>query len=83
MNRKSGELPDSALLRINALCERFERAWQEGQRPRIEALLEDLPEQERVRPQTQGGRSAPFAFSAKDEARTAACRRPAGEITRP
>jgi hypothetical protein len=33
--------------RINDVCNRFERAWQAGPRPRLEDFLADTPEPER------------------------------------
>ena len=33
------DLPLPALLRVNAIADEFEAAWQSGQRPRIESFL--------------------------------------------
>jgi serine/threonine protein kinase/WD40 repeat protein len=43
-----GSLPVSQAQRVNAVCDRFERAWQAGLRPRIEDYLGDTPEPERA-----------------------------------
>jgi serine/threonine-protein kinase len=40
-------LPLSQARRINAVCNRFEMAWQAGPRPRLEDFLGELPEPER------------------------------------
>ncbi|HEY7427717.1 MAG TPA: protein kinase [Gemmataceae bacterium] len=40
-------LSPSALQRIDALCERFENAWQAGQRPRLDDYLSEVAESER------------------------------------
>jgi WD40 repeat protein len=45
--RADDHLPMSAEYRIHAACNRFELAWQAGQRPRIEDYLGELPEPER------------------------------------
>jgi serine/threonine-protein kinase len=45
--RGEGPLPLSLGLRIEPACNRFELAWQAGQRPRIEDFLGELPEPER------------------------------------
>jgi WD40 repeat protein len=42
-----GTLPLTATRRINEVCNRFELAWQAGQRPRVEDYLGDTPEPER------------------------------------
>jgi WD40 repeat protein len=42
-----GTLPLTTARRINEVCNRFELAWQAGQRPRIEDYLGDTPEPER------------------------------------
>jgi serine/threonine protein kinase len=42
-------LPPSVLRRLDALCERFEDAWQVGQRPRIDDYLSEAEEPERDR----------------------------------
>jgi tetratricopeptide (TPR) repeat protein len=39
--------PLSLIRRVDAVCCRFERAWREGGRPRVEDFLADLPEPER------------------------------------
>jgi serine/threonine protein kinase len=44
----SEALSSSLLQRVDAICDRFEDAWKAGQRPRIEAYLEDAPTQERA-----------------------------------
>jgi serine/threonine protein kinase len=44
---REGELPLSAARRINEACNRFELAWQTGQRPGIADYLGDTPEPER------------------------------------
>src|SRR5262245_14176209 len=41
-------LPLSAAQWINEVCNRFEQAWQAGQRPRIEDYLVDAPESRRT-----------------------------------
>jgi hypothetical protein len=33
--------------RIDKVCDRFEQAWNQGQRPRIEDFLGELPEPDR------------------------------------
>src|SRR6516225_3694668 len=45
----SGEemLSPSLAARVDAVCDRFEAAWQAGQRPRVEDYLGDAPEPER------------------------------------
>jgi hypothetical protein len=52
MNRdqpsSSGATPLSLLMRVNAACDRFEKAWKDGERPRIEAYLAEVPESDRV-----------------------------------
>jgi serine/threonine-protein kinase len=40
------ESPSQAA-RVDAVCDRFEAAWQAGQRPRVEDYLGDAPEPER------------------------------------
>jgi serine/threonine-protein kinase len=40
--------PLSAAQWINAVCNRFERAWRAGQRPRVEDYLGDAPEPRRA-----------------------------------
>jgi serine/threonine protein kinase/ABC-type branched-subunit amino acid transport system substrate-binding protein len=40
-------LPPSLAARVDAACDRFEAAWQAGQRPRVEDYLGDAPEPER------------------------------------
>jgi serine/threonine-protein kinase len=37
-----------ALQRIDAICVRFEEAWQQGPRPTLEAYLDDVPEPKRA-----------------------------------
>jgi serine/threonine protein kinase/formylglycine-generating enzyme required for sulfatase activity len=44
--QREGFLPLSQAQRINAVCDRFERAWQAGPRPRIEDYLGDTAEPE-------------------------------------
>jgi serine/threonine protein kinase/formylglycine-generating enzyme required for sulfatase activity len=41
-------LPLSQELRVNVACDRFEKAWKDGQRPRMEEYLAEVPEPERV-----------------------------------
>jgi hypothetical protein len=41
-------LPLSQAQRINAICDRFEQAWQGGLRPRLEDYLAEAPEPERA-----------------------------------
>jgi serine/threonine-protein kinase len=45
---REGTLPLSAARRVNDVCNRFELAWQAGQRPGIEDYLGDVPEPERA-----------------------------------
>jgi serine/threonine protein kinase len=40
--------PDHPALRLDAACDRFEAAWRDGRRPRIEEALGDVPESERA-----------------------------------
>jgi serine/threonine protein kinase len=42
-----GTLPLAVARRVNAVCNRFELAWQAGQRPRIEDHLGEVPEPDR------------------------------------
>jgi serine/threonine protein kinase len=44
---KTGLLRPSGVRRMDALCVRFEKAWQTGQRPRIEEYLREVPAQAR------------------------------------
>ena len=37
-------LPESLSAQVNAVCDRFEAAWKAGQRPEIEAFLDQAPE---------------------------------------
>jgi serine/threonine-protein kinase len=46
-SRNDGSLPLPQAQRINAICDRFERAWQAGPRPRLEDYLDEVPEPER------------------------------------
>jgi hypothetical protein len=41
--------PLSQAQRVDRVCDRFEGAWQAGQRPRIEDYLGEVPEPERSR----------------------------------
>src|SRR6266849_193910 len=41
-------MPLSLDKRVNQACDRFEAAWKEGQRPRIEEYLADVPEPDRA-----------------------------------
>ena len=43
----SDSLPVSAAMRIDAICERFEAAWNGGQQPRIECYLGGVSDTER------------------------------------
>jgi serine/threonine protein kinase len=43
----NGSLPLSRARRVDEACERFEKAWKEGQGPRIEDLLTEAPEPDR------------------------------------
>jgi len=36
------ELPEDVMTHVNLACNRFEQRWQAGERPSIEALLDDL-----------------------------------------
>jgi serine/threonine protein kinase/WD40 repeat protein/tetratricopeptide (TPR) repeat protein len=45
-NSREPTLPLSGARRVNEVCNRFELAWQAGQRPRIEDYLGDTPEPE-------------------------------------
>jgi serine/threonine protein kinase len=45
---REGTLPLSAVRRVNEVCNRFELAWQAGQRPGIEDYLGDVSEPERA-----------------------------------
>lgn len=47
MNDESVSWSVSAARRIDAVCLRFEAAWREGTRPRIEDHLQDAPERDR------------------------------------
>ena len=47
MSTGASELPLTAVLRINAACVLFERAWRAGQRPRIEDVLATAAEEDR------------------------------------
>jgi serine/threonine protein kinase len=47
-NHNEAELGLSGQFRVDEACLRFERAWKEGQRPRIEDYLEAAPEEERA-----------------------------------
>jgi Flp pilus assembly protein TadD/tRNA A-37 threonylcarbamoyl transferase component Bud32 len=40
--------PDHLALRLDAACDRFEAAWREGRRPRIEDFLGEVAERERT-----------------------------------
>jgi hypothetical protein len=40
--------PPSPRPRIDEICDRFEQAWKDGQRPRIEDFLGDYSEPERA-----------------------------------
>src|SRR5262245_26851039 len=42
--RDQSELPLEILDRIDQICDRFERAWEQGGRPRIENYLEEIAE---------------------------------------
>ena len=42
-----GTLPTAADARIDALCDRFEDAWRQGGRPRLEDFLPAVPGPER------------------------------------
>src|SRR5262249_37213623 len=42
-----GSLPPEAGLRVNEICMRFESAWRQGRRPRVEDCLGEAPEPER------------------------------------
>jgi serine/threonine protein kinase/WD40 repeat protein len=46
--REPGGLPLSLALRVDEACARFEAAWQDGGRPRIEDFLAATPEAERA-----------------------------------
>jgi len=46
-SRNDGSLPLSQAQHMNAVCDRFERAWQAGLRPQLEDYLGDTPELER------------------------------------
>jgi WD40 repeat protein len=48
MNRNEVPQSLSAALRVNEVCDRFELAWQAGQRPRIEDFLAELSEPEQA-----------------------------------
>src|SRR6516162_9481867 len=52
MNDKNGDgdacLSLSAEKRVDAVCVRFENAWQQGRRPAIEDFVADTPEPERT-----------------------------------
>jgi hypothetical protein len=43
-----GELPGSVARKVDQACDRFERAWLSGERPRVEDFLGDAPEAERT-----------------------------------
>ena len=43
----SEALSPSRVYRIEGICDRFEDAWQAGQRPQIENYLGEVPERER------------------------------------
>jgi hypothetical protein len=43
------EIPSSDWTRFNAAADRFERAWKQGPRPRIEDYLAEVHEQRRPR----------------------------------
>jgi serine/threonine protein kinase/formylglycine-generating enzyme required for sulfatase activity len=45
--RGMDDMPPSQALRLDAICVRFEKAWQAGQRPRVEEFLGDISEPER------------------------------------
>jgi WD40 repeat protein len=47
MSTGASELPLTAVLRINAACVLFERAWKAGQRPKIEDVLATAAEEDR------------------------------------
>jgi serine/threonine protein kinase len=43
-----GSLPLSLKRRVDEACDRFEKAWKDGRRPRIEDYLVEVPEPDRV-----------------------------------
>src|SRR5262249_40289853 len=43
-----GSLPLSLKRRVDEACDRFEKAWKDGQRPPIEDHLAEVPESDRV-----------------------------------
>ena len=45
---RPGPRPDHPALRLDAACDRFEVAWRQGRRPRIEDYLVEAVESERV-----------------------------------
>jgi hypothetical protein len=47
MTRSDVALPAEAALRVDAICNRFEVAWQAGRRPSIEEHLGETPESSR------------------------------------
>src|SRR5262249_48328948 len=44
----TGSAPLSLQKRVNKVCDRFEKAWKDGQRPRIEEYLAEVPDPDRV-----------------------------------
>jgi hypothetical protein len=44
----TGSLPLSLEMRVDEACDRFEKAWKDGQGPRIEEYLAAVPEPDRV-----------------------------------
>jgi tRNA A-37 threonylcarbamoyl transferase component Bud32 len=48
LSGRFGELPGSLARKVDEVCDRFERSWQSGERPRVEDFLGDAPEQERA-----------------------------------
>jgi WD40 repeat protein len=44
--RSESDWPASLALRIEAICQRFEAAWQSGQPPALESFLQQLPQSE-------------------------------------
>jgi hypothetical protein len=45
---ENGCWPPSLAERVDAICDHFETAWKAGQRPRIEAYLDEVPKPERT-----------------------------------